>query len=97
MGKKALPQNSLFGSLKIHQDIPRYGLNRYVESIQSKSGSRQTGSHSDKPARNSDFCGIAKKASPCRYVALDIHKHYSVIAAVNRDGEIVLDPVRIEH
>jgi len=38
-----------------------------------------------------------KKASPCRYVALDIHKHYSVIAAVNREGEIVLDPVRVEH
>jgi transposase len=38
-----------------------------------------------------------KNASSCRYVALDIHKHYSVIAAVNRDGEIVLDPVRIEH
>ena len=36
-------------------------------------------------------------ASPCRYVALDIHKHYCVIAAVNRDGEIVLEPVRIEH
>jgi hypothetical protein len=30
-----------------------------VESIQSISGSRQTGSHSDKPARNNDFCGIA--------------------------------------
>jgi hypothetical protein len=57
--KNALPQNSLFGSLKIHRDIPRYGLNRCVESIQSISGSRQTGSHSDKPARNSDFCGIA--------------------------------------
>jgi hypothetical protein len=55
----ALPQNSLFGSLKIHRDIPSYGLNRYVESIQSISGSRQTGSHSDKPARNGDFCGIA--------------------------------------
>ena len=36
-------------------------------------------------------------ASPCRYVALDIHKHYCVIAAVNRDGEVVLDPVRVEH
>jgi uncharacterized DUF497 family protein len=32
-----------------------------VESIQSTSGSRQTGSHSDKPARKSDFCGIAIK------------------------------------
>jgi len=38
-----------------------------------------------------------KNASPCRYVALDIHKHYSVIAAVNREGQIVLDPVRVEH
>jgi hypothetical protein len=26
----ALPQNSLFGSLKTHRDIPRYGLNRYT-------------------------------------------------------------------
>ncbi len=37
-------------------------------------------------------------ASPsCRYVALDIHKHYCVVAAVNRDGQMVLQPVRVEH
>lgn len=32
-----------------------------------------------------------------RYVALDIHKHYSVVAGVNRDGQKVLEPVRVEH
>ena len=32
-----------------------------------------------------------------RYVALDIHKHYSVVAAVNREGQVVLQPVRVEH
>jgi len=32
-----------------------------------------------------------------RYVALDIHKHYSVAAGVNRDGQVTLHPVRIEH
>jgi len=30
-------------------------------------------------------------------VALDIHKHYCVIAAVNREGQVVLPPVRVEH
>jgi transposase len=34
---------------------------------------------------------------PQRYVALDIHKHYSVVAGVNRDGQVVLPPVRVEH
>jgi transposase len=39
-----------------------------------------------------------RKASPsCRYVALDIHKHYCVVAAVNREGKVVLEPVRVEH
>ena len=32
-----------------------------------------------------------------RYVALDIHKHYSVIGAVDREGRVVLHPVRDEH
>jgi transposase len=32
-----------------------------------------------------------------RYVALDIHKHYCIIAAVDRDGRVVLHPVRVEH
>jgi transposase len=32
-----------------------------------------------------------------RYVALDIHKHYCIIAAVDRDGRVVLPPVRVEH
>jgi transposase len=32
-----------------------------------------------------------------RYVALDIHKHYCVIAGVDRDGRTVLQPVRVEH
>jgi transposase len=32
-----------------------------------------------------------------RYVALDIHKHYSVVAGVDREGQVVLPPVRVEH
>lgn len=32
-----------------------------------------------------------------RYVALDIHKHYSVIAGVDREGKVMLPPVRVEH
>lgn len=32
-----------------------------------------------------------------RYVALDIHKYYSVIAGVDREGRVLLHPVRVEH
>ena len=32
-----------------------------------------------------------------RYVALDIHKHYCVVAGVNREGQVTLQPVRVEH
>jgi transposase len=32
-----------------------------------------------------------------RYLALDIHKYYSVVAGVNFDGQVVLEPVRVEH
>jgi transposase len=32
-----------------------------------------------------------------RYLALDIHKHYSVVAGVNFEGQVVQEPVRIEH
>ena len=32
-----------------------------------------------------------------RYVALDIHKHNSMIGAVNRDSELLVDPRRVEH
>ena len=32
-----------------------------------------------------------------RYVALDIHKHYCVIAGVDREGRVLLEPVRVEH
>jgi transposase len=32
-----------------------------------------------------------------RYLALDIHKYYSVVAGVNFEGQVVLEPVRIEH
>jgi transposase len=32
-----------------------------------------------------------------RYVALDIHKQYCVIAGVDRDGRVVLQAVRVEH
>jgi transposase len=34
---------------------------------------------------------------PRRYIALDIHKHYCVIAGVDRDGRVVLQAVRVEH
>ena len=37
------------------------------------------------------------KAIVCRYIALDIHKHYCVIAGVDRDGQVMLQPVRVEH
>jgi transposase len=32
-----------------------------------------------------------------RYVALDIHKHYCVIAGVDREGRVLLQPIRLEH
>ncbi|HSG43504.1 MAG TPA: IS110 family transposase [Anaerolineales bacterium] len=32
-----------------------------------------------------------------RYLALDIHKHYSVVAGVNFEGQAIVEPVRIEH
>lgn len=32
-----------------------------------------------------------------RYVALDIHKHYCVVAGVDREGRVQLQPVRVEH
>jgi transposase len=32
-----------------------------------------------------------------RYIALDIHKHYSVVAGVNFEGQVILEPARIEH
>lgn len=32
-----------------------------------------------------------------RYVALDIHKYYCVVAGVDRDGRVLLHPVRVEH
>jgi len=38
-----------------------------------------------------------EKASPCRYVALDIHKYYSVVAGVDREGEEILSACRVEH
>ena len=37
------------------------------------------------------------KTEDVRYVALDIHKHYSMIGAVNRDSELLVDPRRVEH
>lgn len=33
----------------------------------------------------------------CRYAALDIHKHYSVMAAVDGEGQVLLQVVRVEH
>ncbi len=38
-----------------------------------------------------------QKASTNRYIALDIHKYYSVVAGVNRDAEEILPPYRVEH
>jgi transposase len=32
-----------------------------------------------------------------RYLVLDIHKNYSIVAGVNFDGQVILEPVRIEH
>ena len=32
-----------------------------------------------------------------RYIALDIHKHYCVVAGVDREGHVLLQPVRVEH
>jgi len=32
-----------------------------------------------------------------RYLALDIHKHYSIAAGVNFEGKVGLEPVRVEH
>src|SRR5215211_2298029 len=32
-----------------------------------------------------------------RYVALDIHKKYCVIGGVDREGRVILQPVRVEH
>ncbi len=34
---------------------------------------------------------------PRWYVALDIHKHYGVVAGVDRDGKVMLQAVRVEH
>jgi transposase len=36
-------------------------------------------------------------ASPCRYIALDIHKYYSVVAGVDREGEEILSACRVAH
>jgi transposase len=38
-----------------------------------------------------------EKSRDVRYIALDIHKHYSVVAGVNRDGEEILPACRVEH
>jgi hypothetical protein len=32
-----------------------------------------------------------------RYVALDIHKHYAVVAAVDRDGHVLLQPRKVSN
>ena len=38
-----------------------------------------------------------EKARLCRYVALDIHKYFSVVAGVDRDGKEILPACRVEH
>lgn len=37
----------------------------------------------------------ASDTSPSRFVAFDLHKHYVVVAAVNREQEVVLQPRRL--
>ena len=32
-----------------------------------------------------------------RYVTLDVHKQYCVVAGVDRDGRVMLHPMRVEH
>jgi len=39
----------------------------------------------------------ANASTHCRYVALDIHKHYCVVAAVDREGRVMHPPERVEH
>ena len=36
-------------------------------------------------------------ARAVRYIALDIHQHYCVVAGVDREGRVVLQAVRVEH
>ena len=38
-----------------------------------------------------------EKASTCRYIGLDIHKYYSVVGGVDREGEEILAASRVEH
>ena len=33
--------------------------------------------------------------SSTRYIALDIHKHYAMVAAVDREGEVLLKPRKV--
>jgi hypothetical protein len=37
----------------------------------------------------------SKANSSPRYIALDIHKHYAVAAAVDREGEVLLKPRKV--
>jgi len=37
------------------------------------------------------------EARGLRYIALDIHKQYCVVAGVDREGRLLLQPVRVEH
>ncbi len=38
-----------------------------------------------------------RNARACRYIGVDIHKHYSVIGGVDREGEEVMEMRRVEH
>jgi len=38
-----------------------------------------------------------EKSSPIRYIALDIHKYYSVVGGVDREGKEILPACRVEH
>jgi len=35
-----------------------------------------------------------QKARPCRYIAMDIHKYYSVAAGVDQEGEVKGDQIK---
>lgn len=34
-------------------------------------------------------------SSSTRYIALDIHKHYAVVTAVDREGQVLLKPRKV--
>jgi len=48
------------------------------------------------PAIHQGECIMSKNSnSSPRYIALDIHKHYALIAAVDREGQVLLKPRKV--